>query len=182
MLPEKGTMNRKYKNTRHTCTPNTECTICKKPIYVIPSRLSQEKNCCSISCRNKWFSKEKSPRWKGGVRNKLQSRKSERDRKERNKKHVMKYLGGKCCLCGYNKSYSAMDFHHVNPLEKSTAIKNISSCSLEKILTEAKKCVLLCSNCHREYHHTQIHNHEKYIKTTKIIKKDHETRTTRKTI
>lgn len=182
MLPKKEAMKTKYKNPRHHCTPNTKCDICKKPIYVLPSRLSAEQKFCSTGCRNKWFSKERSPRWKGGVVNIQQCRKNERDRRERNKKHAIKYLGGKCCLCGYKKSYSAMDFHHVNPLEKSSTIKDISSCSLERILTETKKCVLLCSNCHREYHHNQVHNHEKYIKTTKIIEKDHAKRTTKTTI
>jgi hypothetical protein len=45
----------------------------------------------------------------------------------------------------------ALYFHHVNPAEKRIEInaKGIAL-SLEKLRTEAQKCVLLCSNCHAE--------------------------------
>jgi len=61
------------------------------------------------------------------------------------------YLGGKCNICGYAKCVSTFDFHHVNALEKDFTISSGMS-SWEKIEKELRKCVLLCSNCHREVH------------------------------
>ena len=36
---------------------------------------------------------------------------------ERKKKAIL-YKGGKCIICGYNKYYGALQFHHKNPEEK----------------------------------------------------------------
>jgi hypothetical protein len=60
----------------------------------------------------------------------------------------------KCEKCGYNKSPAALDFHHINPHTKSFSINNrgCSGKSKEEIKIEINKCVVWCSNCHREYH------------------------------
>lgn len=67
------------------------------------------------------------------------------------KEKLIEYKGGKCEKCGYNKNIHALEFHHINPNEKEFTIssKNISFKDLKK---EVDKCVLLCSNCHREIH------------------------------
>lgn len=60
-----------------------------------------------------------------------------------------------CCeKCGYNKSPAALDFHHVDPKTRSFGINNsqMSKKSQEEIEQEIKKCVVWCSNCHREHH------------------------------
>ena len=59
-------------------------------------------------------------------------------------------LGGKCVVCGYDKCRQALDFHHLDPKAKEYNVNTIRS--FEKALKEAKKCVLLCANCHREFH------------------------------
>ena len=66
-----------------------------------------------------------------------------------------------CAICGYNKCKSALEFHHVIPKDKKFLIGKtfISGHCNEKIAEELNKCVLLCSNCHRE-----IHNKEKVNK------------------
>lgn len=58
-----------------------------------------------------------------------------------------------CANCGYNKCPTALEFHHV--VEKTENISlMVSKCnSLEKIKNEISKCIVLCSNCHREYHY-----------------------------
>ena len=61
--------------------------------------------------------------------------------------------GGKCEICGYNKSNNALEFHHINPLEKEFNISH-SSAKLSSLKEEASKCMLLCANCHREIHET----------------------------
>jgi hypothetical protein len=60
--------------------------------------------------------------------------------------------GGCCKICGYNKTPWAMEFHHRNPEEKEFSIGSSIVRCLRKLFEESKKCVLLCANCHREYH------------------------------
>lgn len=62
---------------------------------------------------------------------------------------------GTCCIvCGYNRCRNALDFHHVDPLKKehkpTAIIRNFMT--VDNMLEELKNCVLLCSNCHREFH------------------------------
>lgn len=59
--------------------------------------------------------------------------------------------GGKCQICGYNRCIAALEFHHVDPTQKSFGIRsNGNTMSWEKMCAELEKCVLLCANCHRE--------------------------------
>lgn len=61
--------------------------------------------------------------------------------------------GGKCAICGYNKYLGALEFHHINPSEKEIGLKqSLSKLSKETVEKEIDKCILLCSNCHREVH------------------------------
>jgi len=77
--------------------------------------------------------------------------KSERRRR---KEYLAKMLGGHCANCGYNKSLSALSFHHKNPAKKSFDISNNGNLmgNWQIVLMEAKKCKLLCLNCHSEIH------------------------------
>lgn len=59
--------------------------------------------------------------------------------------------GGSCVVCGYSKYLGALDFHHLDPNKKEFGIGD-GDFRLVESLEEIKKCVLLCSNCHREYH------------------------------
>lgn len=63
-------------------------------------------------------------------------------------------FGGKCTICGYDKTIAALDYHHVNPKEKdsmlSMAMRNGYAWS--KIVEEARKCTIVCCRCHREIH------------------------------
>lgn len=70
----------------------------------------------------------------------------------RNKKEkLVQLFGGKCKLCGYKRYSGALDFHHLNPRTKSFALSVRGLCySWKTVLKEAKKCALLCKNCHTE--------------------------------
>lgn len=76
------------------------------------------------------------------------------------KKELIKLKGGKCQVCGYNKSLRALTFHHVDPKLKSFTldIRELSTRGLVSILEEADKCVLLCFNCHMELHENECNN------------------------
>lgn len=67
------------------------------------------------------------------------------------RKRAVDYLGGQCCICGYDRCASAFDFHHVNPRDKDFTISSRMT-SWSRIKPELDKCTLLCSNCHREVH------------------------------
>jgi hypothetical protein len=60
------------------------------------------------------------------------------------------HLGGGCKHCGYNKCKSALEFHHINPEEKEFSWGDKRTSNWEKLKAEITKCILLCSNCHRE--------------------------------
>ena len=62
-----------------------------------------------------------------------------------------KKQGGKCSICGYDKYLGALDFHHEEPNSKEFTISNMDF-RMDVIEAEVEKCVLLCSNCHREFH------------------------------
>ena len=66
---------------------------------------------------------------------------------------LVEYKGGKCEICGYNKCIAALEFHHKNVKEKDFSISDTGyTRSLEKSKREVDKCMLVCSNCHREIH------------------------------
>ena len=66
---------------------------------------------------------------------------------------AIEYKGGKCCICGYNKCMDALDFHHLNENKKSFGVAEKGyTRSWEKVKEELDKCILVCTNCHREIH------------------------------
>jgi hypothetical protein len=72
------------------------------------------------------------------------------------KRHAIKLflielLGGRCSICGYNKHPAALDFDHIDPATKTASVAHYIVCKQwKKAEEEAKKCRLLCANCHRE--------------------------------
>lgn len=76
-----------------------------------------------------------------------------RNQRLKNKKiEILNSLGGKCSLCGYNKSIYALEFHHNKGEKEECVSKLIKNCAKQKALKEAEKCIILCSNCHKEFH------------------------------
>lgn len=71
---------------------------------------------------------------------------------QENKRFAIEYLGGACIKCGYNKYDCSLDLHHINPKEKDINFATKRGWSKERLTKELDKCVLLCSNCHREFH------------------------------
>lgn len=74
--------------------------------------------------------------------------------KQRNfKQKYVDYKGGCCSSCGYNKCLGALEFHHLDPNEKDFEISQSRYKNEDEIKAELAKCILLCSNCHRETHY-----------------------------
>jgi hypothetical protein len=67
------------------------------------------------------------------------------------KAKLVEEAGGRCALCGYNRSQAALEFHHRDPSQKLFAISHQGvTRSLARAREEARKCVLVCANCHAE--------------------------------
>ena len=73
-------------------------------------------------------------------------------RQQKLKEDAVNYKGGKCLACGYNKYQGALEFHHVDPSEKDFNISQSRFLKLQALKPELDKCILLCSNCHKEIH------------------------------
>jgi transposase len=59
--------------------------------------------------------------------------------------------GGVCAICGYDRYVGALQFHHRDPSLKEFGLSADGFYrSLERARAEARKCILLCSNCHAE--------------------------------
>jgi hypothetical protein len=82
-------------------------------------------------------------------------------RRWENKLKAIVEKGGKCQVCGYDKCPTALEFHHLNPEEKSFSIGgNAKFKRWKQIQEEIKKCDLLCANCHREAEFVKTSQHK----------------------
>lgn len=71
------------------------------------------------------------------------------------KNEGVKRLGGECKKCGEKRSY-VLSFHHLDPNAKEdTPSRMIANSSYEEFFKEIKKCILLCNNCHSEFHYLE---------------------------
>jgi transposase-like protein len=72
-------------------------------------------------------------------------------RRRRLKEIIVREAGGACTLCGYHAYVGALEFHHVDPEVKRFGLAQGGlTRSIDVLRVEARKCVLLCSNCHAE--------------------------------
>lgn len=72
-------------------------------------------------------------------------------RRRRIKRLLVDEAGGACVVCGYDRYVGALEFHHLVPAEKRFALSHRGvTRSLAAAREEARRCVLLCANCHAE--------------------------------
>jgi transposase-like protein len=72
-------------------------------------------------------------------------------RRRKVKRTLVEEAGGECVICGYRRHPSALHFHHVDAAQKSFGLSRRGiTRSIDILRAEARKCVLLCSNCHAE--------------------------------
>ena len=84
----------------------------------------------------------------------------QKERAIKRKLELISLKGGKCELCGYNKNIGALEFHHLDPSIKMFNLdeRHLSNRTIDKILQEVEKCILVCSNCHKEIHYPHLDN------------------------
>lgn len=65
---------------------------------------------------------------------------------------LIDHLGGKCSKCFGTFNNCVYDFHHLRD-KKFEISKSILNISIDELVKEVEKCILLCANCHRILHH-----------------------------
>lgn len=72
------------------------------------------------------------------------------------KLQAIEYLGGCCRDCELKSVHSCIyDFHHLDPTQKDISFGKVNK-SFAVLKPELDKCILLCSNCHRIRHYSNI--------------------------
>lgn len=67
------------------------------------------------------------------------------------KRKLVEEAGGCCVICGYARCQRALQFHHLDPAAKEFHLGHGGHTrALSRSRVEAKKCALLCANCHAE--------------------------------
>ena len=65
------------------------------------------------------------------------------------KAQLVAEAGGRCAACGFDAYVGALQFHHRERVAKAFALSDQGvTRSLSAARAEARKCVLLCANCH----------------------------------
>ena len=70
-----------------------------------------------------------------------------------------------CAKCGDTRNY-VLDFHHINAEDKDFTIGQYKKGKQETLQKEINKCIVLCTNCHREFHYLEKTQHiilEQYL-------------------
>lgn len=86
-------------------------------------------------------------------------------------KFIFNSKGDSCEICGYNKCKAALEFHHNDPTKKEFNISSAWSYNMDRIKKEIGKCILVCSNCHREIHENMRKEHAVAGVTTELSAK-----------
>jgi uncharacterized protein (DUF2249 family) len=59
-----------------------------------------------------------------------------------------------CLKCGESRNH-LLDFHHTDPNQKDFQISQGEQYGWKRIKQEIDKCIVLCSNCHRDFHYQE---------------------------
>jgi Zn finger protein HypA/HybF involved in hydrogenase expression len=72
------------------------------------------------------------------------------------RRHFVKEYKSKCSCkkCGDARPY-VLDFHHIDPSTKLFDLGDTSKKGIKKLQEEIDKCVVLCKNCHSEFHYLE---------------------------
>lgn len=124
------------------------CTRCEETLPVsefgvkATNQLQSACKPCQRLISSEWYVNNKQRQKQNAVRNKQRT--------------IAKFMVWKqtlrCVLCGENRT-PCLDFHHVDSDEKEVEISYASgSLSRKTLISELKKCICTCSNCHRLIH------------------------------
>jgi len=77
-------------------------------------------------------------------------------------------LGGVCKECGDDNIFH-LTFHHLDLNEKEFNISEIRKDRWSKINKELEKCILLCHNCHNEFHKIENNDYSRFNNNKKLF-------------
>ena len=128
-------------------TLTRKCTDCKtvKPLEDFYQDSSNKSLGRSYSCKQCAMEYQR----QYNKKNRAKVTEASRIKRQRLKQVLLEECGGKCIICGYNRYAGALEFHHKDPSQKDY---HVSATGIHKARKEAKKCILVCSNCHMELH------------------------------
>jgi len=86
------------------------------------------------------------------LKNREKINKKTKDKRANRLLEAINLLGGQCSKCLQKFDPVCYDFHHLDPKEKDVTIGENMLISKDRFFAEVKKCILLCSNCHRLTH------------------------------
>lgn len=88
------------------------------------------------------------------VRDKITQAERVRRWRQNTKRRMIEAMGGECCVCGYNKCDSSLAFHHLDPSKKDFGFGAVRANprNWNELVSELRKCILVCHNCHNEIH------------------------------
>lgn len=91
-------------------------------------------------------------------------------RRKAMKSAFVKYSGGKCLGCSYDKFDCSLEFHHIYEKvgKKFNFSNNGGTPSFMRLWKECDKTLLLCRNCHSEIHWAQRDVISLYKKQKKV--------------
>ena len=114
----------------------SNCIICNKKLT------GKQKVFCSIVCKNRYH----------------QSYESQKSRAIKRKLDLIRKAGNRCSICGYNRNLAALAFHHKDSREKDFKLdmRSLSNRTLQSVIKEINKCILVCHNCHSELHNPHL--------------------------
>lgn len=129
-------------NNRFYCLDCNPFNSCKKPRLGLVGRTERKCPMCKLMIPINQYHKKSAN---------CKKCESIRGRRSRNKvkQLAVDYKGGKCQICGYNKSLSALDFHHISN-KTYNICKILNRKFSDKLKLELDHTILLCINCHRE--------------------------------
>lgn len=106
---------------------------------------SQCKSCVKERDKNSYSTNER----------KLSIRKAAKNSQKKLREHIDNIRkNGSCSNCKEDRWY-VLDFHHTRDKIYSIANSLKRCISINKLQEELDKCILLCSNCHRELHYKE---------------------------
>ena len=116
------------------------CIVCGNELK------GQQQKYCSAKCKQKDFYENHNGKSNVAFRQFI--------RYIKRKLEFIELKGGKCEKCGYNENLSALEFHHIDSTTKKFNLNGriLANGRYEDLLEELDKCMLLCSNCHKEIH------------------------------
>lgn len=89
-----------------------------------------------------------------------------RQLKQRKRQHLAERRACGCSKCP-EKHPDCLDFHHLDSTAKRFSLSSVglsARISWDDFKSESRKCIVLCSNCHRK-HHAQ----EKRLKNQRVL-------------